>query len=110
MGAMDTSRGMKTGQVVSRAVPVPGPMVEQGVQAAMADQGCRAAMADQGIRAAMADQGTRAAMADQEIRAAMADLGPPWAMVGSPPKQNSWVDFWPGALGKCGFFRALGKR
>ncbi len=81
MGALETSRGMETGQVVSRAVPVPEPTAEQGVRAAMADPGTRAAMADPGIRAAMADPGTPWAMADQ---------GTLWAMVGSPPAKFSW--------------------
>ncbi len=62
---------METGQVTSRAVPVPG------------------SMADPGTRAAMADQGTRAAMADPVIRGAMANQGTPWAMEGNPPKKIS---------------------
>ncbi len=79
MGTLEASRDMQTGQVASRAVPFPGPMVELGSRAAMADPGTRVAMADQGTRAAMADPGTRVAMADQVI-------GPtPWAMVRSPP-------------------------
>ncbi len=57
MGALEASRDIETGQVVSRAVPVPGPKVEPGSRATMADQGSRAAMVDQVIRAAMADQG-----------------------------------------------------
>ncbi len=57
MGALEASRDMETGQVASRAVLVPGPMVEQGSWAAMADPATRAAMADQGT---------------------------PWAMVGRP--------------------------
>ncbi len=61
-GALEASRDMETGQVASRAVPVPGPM---------------------------ADPGTRAAMADPVIRGAMANQGTPWAMVGSPPKKIS---------------------
>ncbi len=40
--------------MASRAVPVPGPMADQGTPAAMADQ---AAMADPGTPAAMAEQG-----------------------------------------------------
>ncbi len=79
VGTLEASRDMQTGQVASRVVPFPGPMVELGSRAAMADQGTRAAMADPGTWAAMADLGTWVAMADQVI-------GPtPWAMVGSPP-------------------------
>ncbi len=37
VGAQETSRDMETGQVASRAVPVPGPMVEQGARAAMVE-------------------------------------------------------------------------
>ncbi len=47
-GALEALRDMETGQVASRAMPVPGAMVEQGSQAAMEDQVIRAAMADQG--------------------------------------------------------------
>ncbi len=64
MGALETSRDLETGQVASRAVPVPGPTVEQGDWAAMVNPGTQAAMMDPGTRAAMADQGSRAAMAD----------------------------------------------
>ncbi len=74
-GALEASRDMEAGQVASRAVPIPGPMAEQGSRAAMADQGIRAAMADQGTRAAMVDPGTRAAMPDPETQAAMPDQG-----------------------------------
>ncbi len=66
-GALEASRGMETGQVASRAVPVPEPTVEQEVWAVMADQGFRAAMTEQGFRAAMAEQGAWAAMADSRI-------------------------------------------
>ncbi len=72
MGALEASRDIETGQVASRLVPVPGPMVEQGSRAARPDPGTRAAMPDPGIQGATADQGT------------------PWAMVGSPPKTFSW--------------------
>ncbi len=120
-GGRVPSRDMETGQVASRAVPVPVPMVEQGSRATMADLGVRAAMADQGSRAAMADQGgraamanqgsraalavqvTRVAMADKVIRAAMADQVIPWAMVGSPPQKNiGEVHNLRGALWRCG--------
>ncbi len=79
MGALEASRDMETRQVASRAVPVPGPMVEQGVRAAMVVPGTRAAMVDQRSRAAMVDQGSRAAMADP---------GFPWAMAGCPPQKK----------------------
>ncbi len=39
MGALEALRDMETGQVASRAVPVPGPTVEQGAQQAMEDPG-----------------------------------------------------------------------
>ncbi len=108
MGALEASRDIETGQVVSRAVPVPGPKVEPGSRAAMADQGSRAAMADQVIRAAMMDQ---------VIRAAMADQGPPWAMVGSPhQKMIYWRSlggaFWCGLcelLDRSGHWSGLGE-
>ncbi len=95
-GALETSRGKETAQVASRAVPVPGPTVEQGVWAAKADPGTRVTMADLwipwtmvdlGTRAAMAEQGTRAAMANLDIPWALADQGTPWVMAGSPPKK-----------------------
>ncbi len=54
MGALEASRDMETGQEASRAVPVPGPTVEQRARAAMVDSGTRAAMADPGIQVAMA--------------------------------------------------------
>ncbi len=57
MGALEASRDLETGQVASRAVPVPGPMADPGTPAAMTSQGARAAMANQGARAAMAEQG-----------------------------------------------------
>ncbi len=66
-------KDLETGQVTSRAVPVPGPTADPGTQAATADQ---AAMADPGTQAATADQ---AAMADPGIPAAMADPGIPAA-------------------------------
>ncbi len=87
--------------MASRAVPVPGPTVEQGVRAAKADPGTRVTMADLGIpwtmvdlgtRAAMAEQGTRAAMANLDIPWALADQGTPWVMAGSPPNSFSWGD------------------
>ncbi len=65
-------KDLETGQVTSRAVPVPGPMADPGTQAATADQ---AAMADPGTQAAMADPGILAAMAEQEAWEAMADRG-----------------------------------
>ncbi len=95
-------KDLETGQVASRAVPVPGPMVDPGTPAAMADQvavadpGTPAAMADpatmaeQGARAAMAEQGAwDASMAEQEAWEAMADRGA-WeaSMVGSPPQKK----------------------
>ncbi len=61
-------KDLETGQVTSRAVPVPGPTADPGTQAAMADQaategpGTEEAMAERGARAAMADRGTQAAM------------------------------------------------
>ncbi len=55
-------KDLETGQVTSRAVPVPGPMADPGTQAATADQ---AAMADPGILAAMAEQEAWEAMADR---------------------------------------------
>ncbi len=90
MGALEASRDMETGQVASRAVPVPGPKVEPGSRAAMADQGSRAAMADQ---------------------------GPPWAMVGSPhQKKIYWRSlggaFWCGLcelLDRSGHWSGLGE-
>ncbi len=48
MGALEASRDLETGQVASRAVPVPGPMADPETPAAMANQGARAAMAEQG--------------------------------------------------------------
>ncbi len=71
-------KDLETGQVTSRAVPVPGPTADPGTQAATADQ---AAMADPGILAAMADQaategpGTEEAMAERGARAAMEERG-----------------------------------
>ncbi len=44
MGALDASRDMETGQVASRAVPIPGQMVDQGARAAMKDPGTPWAM------------------------------------------------------------------
>ncbi len=44
MGALEASRDMETGQVASRAVPIPGPMVDQGARAAMKDPGTPWAM------------------------------------------------------------------
>ncbi len=76
-------KDLETGQVTSRAVPVPGPMADPGTQAATADQ---AAMADPGIPAAMAEQGARAAMADPGILAAMAEQGARAAMA----EQGAW--------------------
>ncbi len=101
------SGGLKdweTGQVASRAVPVPGPMADQaamadpripaamaerGARAAIAERGARAAMAERGARAAMVERGAREAMADRGVREAMADRGA-WeaSMVGSPPPPN----------------------
>ncbi len=37
LGALEASRDMEMGQVASRAVPIPGPTVEQGVQVAMVE-------------------------------------------------------------------------
>ncbi len=65
-GALEASRDRVTGRKASRAVPVPGPTVEQGAQGAMADQETLETMADLGTWKAMAEQGTRKAMADQE--------------------------------------------
>ncbi len=73
--------------MASRAVPVPGPTVEQGVWAAKADPGTRVTMADLWIPWTMVDLGTRAAMAEQDIPWALADQGTPWVMAGSPPKK-----------------------
>ncbi len=42
MGALEASRDTETRQEVSRAVPVPGPMEEQGARAAMAELGAMA--------------------------------------------------------------------
>ncbi len=78
MGALEASRGMDTVQVASSAVPIPGPIVEQGV---------RVAMTDPRVRAAMTDPGTRVAMTDQVVRAAMVDQGTEWTMAGTPPPQ-----------------------
>ncbi len=39
-------KDLETGQVASRAVPVPGPKVDPGTQAATADPGTQAATAD----------------------------------------------------------------
>ncbi len=99
MGALEASRDMETRQVASRAVPVPGPMVEQGVRAAMVVPGTRAAMVDQRSRAAMVDQGSRAAMADP---------GFPWAMAGCPPQKKllGKSTTSEGALGRSGLWWA----
>ncbi len=53
MGTLEASRDLEPGQVVSRAVPDPGPTAEPGDRAVMADQGPQAAMADPGTQAAM---------------------------------------------------------
>ncbi len=70
---------LETGQVASRAVPVPGPMEDPGTPAAMANQG---AQAEQGAwDASMAEQGAwDVAMAEQGAWDA--------SMVGSPPQKN----------------------
>ncbi len=81
MGALEASRGMDTVQVASSAVPIPGPIVEQGV---------RVAMTDPRVRAAMTDPGTRVAMTDQVVRAAMVDQGTEWTRRVPPPPQSSW--------------------
>ncbi len=107
-------KDLETGQVTSRAVPVPGPMADRGTQAATADPGTQAATADPGTQAATADPGTQAAtadpgtqaatadpaateglgteeaMAERGARAAMADRGTQAAMEGSPPPKFSW--------------------
>ncbi len=86
-------KDLETGQVTSRAVPVPGPMADPGTQAATADPGIPAAMAEQGARAAMADwaamadPGILAAMAEQGARAAMAEQG---AWDASMAEQEAW--------------------
>ncbi len=89
MGALEASRDLETGQVASRAVPVPGPMVDPGTPAATADPGTQAAMVDPGTQGTMADHGVWAAMAEQGARAAMADRGA-WeaSMAGGPPPQT----------------------
>ncbi len=74
-GALEASRDLETGQVASRVVPVPGPMVEQGSRADMVEQGAQAAMADLGTRAAMADPGTLWAMVGQKIIGEIAARG-----------------------------------
>ncbi len=79
-------KDLETGQVASRAVPVPGPKADPGTQAAKADPGTQAAKADPGTPAATADPGTLAATADPGTLAAMADPGTQVAMEGSPPK------------------------
>ncbi len=71
-------KDLETGQVASRAVPVPGPMADPGTQAATADPGTQAATADPGTQAATAEQGAQAAMAEQGARVAMAEQGA-WA-------------------------------
>ncbi len=63
-------KDLETGQVASRAVPVPGPMADPGTQAATADPGAQAAKEDPGTQAATEDPGTQAATEDP---AAMAD-------------------------------------
>ncbi len=89
-------KDLETGQVTSRAVPVPGPMADRGTQAATADPGTQAATADPGTQAATADPaateglGTEEAMAERGARAAMADRGTQAAMEGSPPPKFSW--------------------
>ncbi len=65
-------KDLETGQVTSRAVPVPGPMADPGTPAAMADPGTLAAMANQ---AATEGLGTEEAMAERGARAAMEDRG-----------------------------------
>ncbi len=79
-------KDLETGQVASRAVPVPGPMAAPGTPAAKADPGTQAATADPGIPAAMAEQGARAAMADPGILVAMAEQGARAAMA----EQGAW--------------------
>ncbi len=64
-------KDLETGQVASRAVPVPGPKADPGTQAATADPGTQAATADPGTQAATADLGTLAAMADPGTQVAM---------------------------------------
>ncbi len=49
-------KDLETGQVASRAVPVPGPMADPGTQVATADRELRVTMADPGTRTAMADR------------------------------------------------------
>ncbi len=101
-------KDLETGQVASRAVPIPGPMADPGTPTAMVDQ---AAMVDPGTPAAMADQGARAAMANQGARVAMAEQGA-WdaSMAGSPPKKFLGVTpLLRGALrrrGRSGFWGA----
>ncbi len=50
MGTLEASGDMETGQVASRATPIPGPTLEQGARKAMAKQGARASMAVLGTR------------------------------------------------------------
>ncbi len=91
MGALEASRDMETGQVASRAVPVPGPMVEQGIRAAMVYQGTRAAMVDQGIRVG-------------------APPPPPQNFLGEV--HNLWGALWSGLcefLDRSGLWRGLGE-
>ncbi len=76
-------RDMEIGQGASRAVPIPGPMVEQVARAAMADQGTRAAMVDPGT---------------------------PWAVVGSPQKNVLGKIAARGSLWKRGRYRVLWRR
>ncbi len=77
--------------MASRAVAIPGTMVEQGSQAAVVDQGTQAAMADQGTGAAMADQGTRAAIAIRGLRG-------PWWVTPSKKIIGDVQNLWGGAL------------
>ncbi len=93
-------KDLETGQVASRAVPVPAAMADPGTQAATADPGTQAATADPGTQAATsdpgtqaatADPGTQAATADRESRAAMTDPGTRTAMadrVYAPPPKS----------------------
>ncbi len=50
MGALEASRDRVTGQMASRAAPIPGPTVEQGAWEAMAEQETRVAMPDLPLR------------------------------------------------------------
>ncbi len=49
-----------TGRKASRAVPVPGPKLEQGAQGALVEQAARGAIAAQGAHSGTADSGAGA--------------------------------------------------